>query len=46
MVKHYLAPRRQENWVDYIKRLYPDKDSIEITFQVTENCCMACTYCY
>lgn len=25
---------------------YPDKETIEVTFQVTEACSLACTYCY
>ena len=33
---------------DYLSKLYPNKEEAirEITFQVTEDCCMACTYCY
>ena len=34
-----------ETWSEVINRLY-NKPVISITFQVTEDCCMACTYCY
>lgn len=36
-----------EPFESYIERLYPnDKKIHEITFQVTEDCCLRCTYCY
>ena len=38
-----------DNYHDVIARLYPDFDGhsvINITFQVTEDCNLACTYCY
>ena len=34
-----------ETWNEELTNLY-NKPVISITFQVTENCCMACTYCY
>ena len=37
----------EETYNDYITRLYGNDKRIEqISFQVTENCCMKCTYCY
>lgn len=48
----YLPPRHI-SYEEFINRLYPEKVSKEdgvgaktITFQVTEDCCMRCTYCY
>lgn len=40
-----------ESYPDYKTRVYPDvfsntKSILTLTFQVTEDCCMACTYCY
>ena len=34
-----------ETWNEELTNLYK-KPVISITFQVTEDCCMACTYCY
>lgn len=44
---NYLPPQN-EQYHDYIHRLYPEenKQVLQITFQVTEDCCLACTYCY
>lgn len=46
---NYLPPELPDFLSD-LERLYPeiDLDQIgrEITLQVTEDCCMACTYCY
>ena len=49
---NYLPPKFS-SFEDTMNRLYPDKVNKEdgiaaktITFQVTEDCCMACTYCY
>ena len=46
---NYLPPPLPDLMED-LARLYPDNEkeylSKEITFQVTEDCCMACTYCY
>lgn len=48
---NYLPPREVE-YQDLIYRLFPEKTLqvkkkvMTITFQVTEDCCMACTYCY
>lgn len=37
----------EETYNDYIARLYGNNKRVEqISFQVTENCCMKCTYCY
>lgn len=46
----YLPPAFIEQ-TDLLTDLYPEevasgKRPYEITFQVTEDCCMACTYCY
>ena len=45
----YLAPP-EELFQNQIARLYPqetiNKRVCSITIQVTEDCCMACTYCY
>lgn len=46
----YRAPEEPE-YKDYLMDLYPEYftniDEIkQITFQVTEDCCLACTYCY
>lgn len=43
----YLPPK-EENFNDFINRLYPEDDRgvYELTFQITEDCCLACTYCY
>jgi len=47
--------RRLEQWQDMIARLYPEYSSNDsskmvlsrtVTFQVTDNCNLACTYCY
>lgn len=35
-----------ESFNDQMSRLYPNKKTQQITFQVTEDCCMRCTYCY
>ena len=41
---------RTESYNDALGRLigwkYPDKKAIEVTFQVTEDCSLRCTYCY
>ena len=34
-----------DNWSDVIRKI-TGKPAITVTFQVTENCNMACTYCY
>jgi hypothetical protein len=45
-------PPINEQFGAYIARLYPKeckdlKNSVKtVTFQVTENCCLKCTYCY
>ena len=45
MIK-YLA-KKSEDYSNFITRLYGvDQQAATITFQVTENCCMACSYCY
>ena len=43
--------KETKNFVDAQTNIYPEmynlgKDIKSITFQVTENCCLACTYCY
>lgn len=44
---NYLPPIRDE-WSHIMDKLYgrPDKYIKTITFQVTEDCCLCCTYCY
>ena len=47
---NYLPPPFIEQ-TDVLTQLYPEEIAngrrpYEITFQVTEDCCMACTYCY
>ncbi len=42
---NFYLPPNDESWSDFISILY-DKKCPSITFQVTENCNMACTYCY
>ena len=49
-MKYYVEPKF-EKYNDKLARLYPERffssDTIlTLTFQVTEDCCMACTYCY
>ena len=37
------------NFNEYINKLYPEKTFIScrtITFQVTDDCCLKCSYCY
>lgn len=47
---NYLPPV-DVSYGDLLHKIYPDQVTDEksvksITFQVTEDCCMACTYCY
>lgn len=47
MIKYFKQPQKTFN--DIEKILYPEsgtKEIRQITFQITENCCLACTYCY
>ena len=41
-------PPKEDTFFDYINKLYLNKGKPlrDVTFQVTEDCCMACTYCY
>lgn len=43
------APPKVNSYMEYVQHLY-DKDPInkitQITFQVTEDCCLNCSYCY
>lgn len=41
----YLPPK-VEDYSDKMNKMFPDKKCREITLQLTEDCCMACTYCY
>ena len=41
----HLLPLGPESTATTLERIY-GKSCITITFQVTEDCCMACTYCY
>lgn len=50
MMTKYIEPK-VESYPDYLVRLYPKEFTssnsiLTLTFQVTEDCCMACTYCY
>lgn len=47
----FYAKRPSLEFGDYLRSIYPDyfsqrEDIKEITFQVTENCCLNCSYCY
>lgn len=46
---NYLPPKEVE-YSEQLNRMFPEeaekRKTYQITFQVTENCCMACTYCY
>lgn len=47
---NYLPPKELE-FGEQLRKLYPEKftqlaDVKTITFQVTENCCLNCSYCY
>lgn len=45
-----MGIRRSVQWQDIISRMYPttsgQNDTISVTFQVTDACNLACTYCY
>jgi hypothetical protein len=49
MLPHYKA-YEEEDYINFIERIYDTergyKKVKEITFQVTEDCCLKCTYCY
>lgn len=49
MLPHYKA-YEEEDYINFIERIYDTergyKKVREITFQVTEDCCLKCTYCY
>lgn len=50
MLPHYKA-YKEEDFINYIERIIPDsnrnsKKIKQITFQVTEDCCLRCSYCY
>ena len=44
---NYLPPALP-NYADDVEKLFPEetRKAYEITLQVTEDCCMACSYCY
>ena len=49
-MKYHIEPKF-ESYNDKMSRLYKhelttEDDILTLTFQVTEDCCMACTYCY
>lgn len=47
MIRDYeYLPVIEENFRTYIGRLYGDHSIKGITFQITEDCCLSCTYCY
>ena len=43
-MNNYLITRPEE-WFTVVTRVFGGK-CLNVTFQVTEDCCMACTYCY
>lgn len=51
---YFVPPRGEQSYPDLIARLYPSppidantKNLVRtVTLQVTDDCCMACTYCY
>ena len=50
MLTKYIEPTF-ESFSDNLLRLFPNDftsthEVLSLTFQVTEDCCMACTYCY
>jgi sulfatase maturation enzyme AslB (radical SAM superfamily) len=50
MLPHYKA-YEEEDYVNCLERLIPENERCskrvrQITFQVTEDCCLRCTYCY
>lgn len=48
MLPHYKA-YESEDYINYIERIITDrgKKAIrQVTFQVTEDCCLRCSYCY
>jgi len=50
-IKLKYLPPKENIYNEYLDRLYQeniDNNKLvrQITFQVTEDCCMACTYCY
>ena len=50
MLLHYKA-LETEDYINFLERIYPEKKRgskkvKQITFQVTEDCCLKCTYCY
>lgn len=48
MLAHYKA-YEAEDFINYIERLITDRGNKkvrQITFQVTEDCCLRCSYCY
>ena len=54
MMATYKIKQKDENYGDFITRIYKDLDEPEIkhfrvrtvTFQITDDCPMSCTYCY
>lgn len=44
---NYLPPSMAD-YAENLQRMYPEetRTTYHMTFQVTEDCCMACTYCY
>ena len=48
--KYYLPPQDEE-YICRLEKVYPEKieqklKGYSITIQITEDCCMSCTYCY
>ena len=58
MIDLNLLGAHEEQWIDLLAKLYPElkvpsisEEEIHtiaktVTIQVTDDCCMACTYCY
>ena len=42
------TPPELPNYADDVEKLFPEetRKAYEITLQITEDCCMACSYCY
>lgn len=48
-MQNYYLPPEYLTFSDYMNKIYPDKEGKtgqDITLQITEDCCMKCTYCY
>ena len=51
MIKEYYLPPEDITYRDFLRQKYPElfhdgEELKTLTFQVTEDCCLQCTYCY